>query len=483
MRKLLPLTLLFLFLAAHVVEAQILRRPAAQQQQQQGTARSANLADPRLSAIPSSHPSQPPSAQRASMPGTSGVLKSLDGPLPTEGLTHPRNHVLLIGVNQYAHADFRNLRFCVRDMEGLKSALIQARFCNAEDVQLLVSGAGGNREPTRENVESAFQTLLNKIEPGDRVLVAFSGHGIALPLEGDPKVTEDFLACADARVVFDEGPLGQRFVAREGIISRPRLEEALDASAASVKLVFIDACRNVAMPGITSNAPGSRGIGGLAKFGEVSGMYSNIRNGLFRLSSASPGEISWEHPSLEHGLFTHFLIQGLQGAAPQRRPGRITLQDLHSYVRRATREYIESNPASFPGTNTRQSPTMVILPIEGSLDPDEILIAYHLGGQTLDVDSRINLEEQRAREAQRERDDYQRLLAEYQRLLAQEQQRNQVQVNPALNRPTPTNTPQTALLQQQISSLQQQERVASTNAQQLRGYSNPNRRAVNPSPR
>ena len=46
-------------------------------------------------------------------------------------------------------------------------------------------------------MEDAFEELLGKIEMGDRVLVAFSGYGISLPMEGR---TVDFLCCADAKV-------------------------------------------------------------------------------------------------------------------------------------------------------------------------------------------------------------------------------------------------------------------------------------------
>ena len=55
-------------------------------------------------------------------------------------LTHPRNHVLLIGVNQYTAAEpstnhrisasFHNLQFCVKDMQDLKNALIKSLFCH-----------------------------------------------------------------------------------------------------------------------------------------------------------------------------------------------------------------------------------------------------------------------------------------------------------------------------------------------------------------
>jgi len=298
-------------------------------------------------------------------------------------LTHPRNHVLLVGVNEYAEAgastdrlvqaQFSKLSYCVNDMQALKSALVQARFCRDENIRMLVSGAGGENEPTMENVEVAFKELLGNIETGDRVLIAFSGHGISLLMERQPV---DFLCCADAAVTYNSNTTDTH---HRGIIRRTWLEESLDQSKASVKLLFIDACRNVLddMTGIlkseesgtesdaTIKAIGMRGVN---RFGH--GAPSDIKNGIFRFSSCAPEEVSWEIGSKKHGVFTHFLIEGMLGKAARENSQRIMLADLVMYVTEQTENYVKDV------LQQRQSPRFARLPTESRQNEAGIVFSY-----------------------------------------------------------------------------------------------------------
>jgi len=435
MQKLFTLTFVCLFLTIQMAEGQMFSRNA------------------RVSAIrPASNVS--PQTVPQPMPAATDMLRKSNESVPATGLTYTdgKTHVLLIGVNHY-HASIQepvmegqehlqkirlsNLTFCVKDMQELKRALVRARFCYEEDVQLLVSGAGGGLEPTKANVEAAFQTLLTKIEPGDRVLFAFSGHGLPLPLEGSANASEDFLACADARVIYDSSPLEKRFITREGIISRPKLEEALDATAAGPKLVFIDACRHIEIEVETAGDAGdsSRGIKGLPKFGDITAINSEIKSlsGLFRFSSCLPGEFSYEHPELGHGVFTHFIIKGLRGESPRISPGKLTLQDLRSYVRRETQEYVKNSTSA---RDRRQSPILFELPVtESRTQADDIVLAYYSESRTQDAQTlRQTLEFQRD-EIGRERDDVNRVIVEREQELA-------ASTPPAFSTPPQNNIPQ-----------------------------------------
>lgn len=365
MRKLLFLTLLCLLVIQSVATAQRTNQT-------------------RLAAIADPNPvqTQPVKGNEPQVSETSGAKGNV---APVKGeLSHPRNHVFLVGVTLYPMAkqstdrlvvaNFSDLSFCVRDMECLKSALIESRFCRDEDVQMLVSGAGNENEPTEENVSAAFDALLKKIQPGDRVLVAFSGHGISLPLEGNANRSEDYLCCADADVVYNSS-IG-RFARKDGIIPRKELEEALDQSAAGVKLVFIDACRNVltGMSGISKSGEKSvgitipKGIKGVGEFGN--GVESVLTKGLYRLSSCRPGEVSHEYSGdLMNGVFTHFLIKGMLGeACRDQQSGKVMLGDLEGYVYTQTQKFIAEH-VSTPDKPVSQTPRLVALPQEGNLPP------------------------------------------------------------------------------------------------------------------
>jgi uncharacterized caspase-like protein len=42
--------------------------------------------------------------------------------------------------------------------------------------------------------------------------------------------------------------------------------------------------------------------------------------------------VSLEVPELGHGLFTHYLVQGLRGAADLDRDGIVSLQEVYQYL-------------------------------------------------------------------------------------------------------------------------------------------------------
>ena len=47
---------------------------------------------------------------------------------------------------------------------------------------------------------------------------------------------------------------------------------------------------------------------------------------------ARPAEVSLESSDLGHGIFTYYLIRGLEGAADTNRDGIVSLQELYEYV-------------------------------------------------------------------------------------------------------------------------------------------------------
>jgi uncharacterized caspase-like protein len=50
------------------------------------------------------------------------------------------------------------------------------------------------------------------------------------------------------------------------------------------------------------------------------------------ITGARGSEVSLELPELGAGIFTHYLVQGLNGAADLDRDGIVSLQELYSYV-------------------------------------------------------------------------------------------------------------------------------------------------------
>jgi serine/threonine protein kinase len=67
-----------------------------------------------------------------------------------------------------------------------------------------------------------------------------------------------------------------------------------------------------------------------------------VGRGRFILASCSAGQKSLEVNDLQHGLFTHHLIEGLRGAGDQNADGKVSVAELFSYVSTAVSEEARS---------------------------------------------------------------------------------------------------------------------------------------------
>src|SRR5262249_14598387 len=72
--------------------------------------------------------------------------------------------------------------------------------------------------------------------------------------------------------------------------------------------------------------------------------------GIILLTSCKPGQKSLEDPDLGHGVFMHFLLEGLAGAADIDNNGQVTIFDLYRYASKKTQAYTRKfDHAQSPG--------------------------------------------------------------------------------------------------------------------------------------
>lgn len=229
---------------------------------------------------------------------------------------------VLIGIDDYA--ELEKLKFCGADQRDLASQLEATGFPK-DHVFLLYSKASDQKYlPTRQNIEKQIKLVLDLAEPGDVALVAFSGHGVHI--EGT-----SYLCPSDAS--FYDGLLADAGeIDPKTLIALPRLFEMLDRSQAELKLAIIDACRNV---------PVRRGLRGLGQRG-APGLAADTRppQGVLMFTSCSPGQVANEEPELGHGVFMHYLLEGLKGHADENHDRRVSLFELSSYAGDHTKTYV-----------------------------------------------------------------------------------------------------------------------------------------------
>ena len=161
-------------------------------------------------------------------------------------------------------------------------------------------------EVTRGGLRASLRAAADAVGQDGTLLFYFSGHGFSG--EHTPGRVDNYLAVYETFA--DE-------LAATGLALSEVLQ-ILDQAPAKRKLLLLDACRN---------DPGTGGKGiGLRTFAEF-----EQSEGVAVLYSTKFGGVSYESPALGHGLFTHFLIEGLEGGAAKN-DGFVSFRDVADYT-------------------------------------------------------------------------------------------------------------------------------------------------------
>jgi hypothetical protein len=226
---------------------------------------------------------------------------------------------VIIGVGQYEDAQIPRLRYAVADAEAVHRMLIGVAGFKKDNVLLLTDRT--ERKPTIRNIRWALGTFLSRAaKKGDTVVIFFAGHGAP---EVDPRGLErDGLAKylipsdADADDLYSTAfPMDE-------------LRTIFDRIEAERIVAFLDACYSGSAGGRTFAAKSTRG-------GSVDDLFLERltrSKGRAIVTASRPTEVSLELAELGHGLFTYYLVQGMQGAADLNKDGIVTLQELYEYL-------------------------------------------------------------------------------------------------------------------------------------------------------
>jgi formylglycine-generating enzyme required for sulfatase activity len=221
---------------------------------------------------------------------------------------------LLIGVEDYIQLE--KLHYCGADMRALRDQLVACGF-PARQITLLEDKAADNKyRPFKSAIERQLDLALKMVERGDLLVVGFSGHGVHI---GD----KSYLCPLDARL---------RDTA--SLVCVETLYQRLSKCPAALKVALVDACRDDPRPG------GDKGVGPAPELEPLGQALERPPEGIYCLTSCAPGETSKEDPKLEHGVFMHFVLQGLRGAADVDHRGKVSLLELCRYATTETKLYV-----------------------------------------------------------------------------------------------------------------------------------------------
>jgi len=251
--------------------------------------------------------------------------------------TEPRKIAFLVGINDYKKKNLPDLQYAENDVAVVAKQLRRLGF----ETTVLTGRAATEADITREL--NSFIDVASDLESDDIVFAMFSGHGQELKAvverrqqSGDEvaivkRVETIPYFCARDAVPFDKtrhvmrGKTEQQVAEEFKLVSLNELIGRLDQESNSLRnLLIVDACRN----------DPSKGAG---KAANISGSTVNeLPTGLSILFAAKSGQKSWESsdPSVQHGVMTHFLIEGLQGEALDKQ-GEFTWGDLTNFIKKS----------------------------------------------------------------------------------------------------------------------------------------------------
>ena len=211
---------------------------------------------------------------------------------------------VVVGANYYEDsAHYPLLQVCVKDAIALKEQLVK---CGYSDQRVRSLTDQSEELPTRDNILVALKSIANATEPDDLLLFYYSGHGIA-------KDRESYLVARN----------GRHLVIEETAVPISKIKEIMSSAPAKAKVIVIDACHSGA------NFDGKGPVTMTEEF--VHSVFDEAK-GLAILASCEQGQFSYEWRQNERSVFTHYLLEGLQGKADFDNKGFVTVQDLNRYV-------------------------------------------------------------------------------------------------------------------------------------------------------
>jgi hypothetical protein len=159
--------------------------------------------------------------------------------------------------------------------------------------------------PAPEAVLGALVQLVAAAAPDETLFFYYSGHGNGQELH-----------------------LGGRALPLD------RLERAIDGASTRLRIVVIDACRTaMRQKGVV---PAPELIVRADAAASSAGAIAADHEGRVTVLAASAGEPAQESDQLRGGVFTHYLVSGLRGAADADRDLRVTLAEAYEFAYRHT---------------------------------------------------------------------------------------------------------------------------------------------------
>lgn len=226
---------------------------------------------------------------------------------------------VVVGVGKHESREVPGLRYTVADAESVYQALIGRAGFQKDHVLLLTDKT--ERKPTLRNIRWALGTFLSRsAQKDDTVLIFFAGHGAP---EVDPRgIERDGLAKYLIPIDVDPDDL------YSSALPMDELQTIFGRIEAERVVAFLDTCYSGAAGGRTFQSKKTRSS-------QVDDLFLDRltrSKGRAIITASRPTEVSIELSELGHGVFSYYLVEGLNGAADLNHDGIVTIQELYEYL-------------------------------------------------------------------------------------------------------------------------------------------------------
>ena len=169
---------------------------------------------------------------------------------------------------------------------------------------------------TKDEILKNLDDFAQKSGKNDAIMFFFSGHGV------------------------DGAFLPSDYDGRNQVVKHKDLLDIIENSKAKSKIIIADACHSGSFTAKRQNHE--------TTINTLYSAFSNSRGGTLLLLSSKAEETSIESNGLRQGVFSHFLITGLNGHANTNSDKIITVKEIYDYVYTNVRFF----------TNNRQTPVI-----------------------------------------------------------------------------------------------------------------------------
>jgi hypothetical protein len=211
---------------------------------------------------------------------------------------------IIIGIESYKslpRADFSN-----NDARAFYDYAIRALGVKQENIKLLVDSDAEEAE-----IIKAFRTWLpSRVKSTTDVYVFYSGHG---------------LPTADGQGLYLIPPRADRDVIDDTAIPFAKINAAIQAAKPKLVTIFMDAC-------YSGQARSGETLIASARPVAIKAEKTLFPDSFTVFSASQNDQISSSSPDLKHGIFSYYLMRGMEGDADANQDGKITLGEMQAYL-------------------------------------------------------------------------------------------------------------------------------------------------------